>query len=59
MDDPSLVFALAYTCWDAPSESGVEAVMIPTLYAFADAALAASSNEGLSIVEGDLSFLAA
>jgi hypothetical protein len=60
MADPTLVFALEFTYWDAPPESGTtEVITTPTLNAFANAALAASSNEGLNIVEGDLWFFAA
>jgi hypothetical protein len=60
MADPTLVFALEFTYWDAPPESGTtEVITTPTLNAFANASLAVSSNEGLNIVEGDLWFFAA
>lgn len=60
MADPTLVFALGFTYWDAPPESGsTQVIATPTLNAFANTSLAASSNQGLTIVEGDLWFFAA
>jgi len=55
-----LVFSLHFTYWDDPREpDGTNIVARPALEAFADAALAAASNEGLGIMEGDLWFFAA
>ena len=56
----TLVFALQITYWDAPPDSGcADIIAKPTLETFSDAALAASSKEGINIVEGDLWFFAA
>ena len=55
MADHTLVFALEITFWDAPTESGsMEVIAKPALEAISNAALAASSNEGIRLVEGDL-----
>jgi hypothetical protein len=60
MTATNLVFSLEFTSWDAPPESGgTEVIVKPTLEAFSNAALAASSHEGINIVEGDLWFFAA
>lgn len=58
--DHALVFALEFTYWNAPSEAdGTEVVARPTLTVFLDADLAASSYEGINIIEGGLWFFAA
>jgi hypothetical protein len=60
MTAPTLVFALEFTYWDArPESDGTEVIARPNLDAFSTAVLAASSNEGINIVEGDLWFFAA
>ena len=60
MTVPGLVFALAIRHWDAPPESGSARVIAkPDLAAFANEAVAAASNEGINVVEGDLWFFAA
>jgi hypothetical protein len=60
MPDTMLVFSLHFSYWDDPPGSdGTSIIAKPTLEAFADAAVAAASNEGLSIVEGDLWFFLA
>lgn len=55
-----LVFSLQFSFWDGPPGSdGTSTIAKPVLEAFADAAVAAASNEGLNIVEGDLWFFSA
>ena len=56
----ALVFALEISYWDAPPESGsTETIAKPDLEVFSNAVLAAASNEGINIAEGDLWFFAA
>src|SRR5262249_9622009 len=59
MTNNALVFALEIGYRDAvPDADNSDVLATPTLYAFSNAAVAAASNEGLTIVEGDLWFFA-
>ncbi|HEX4303365.1 MAG TPA: hypothetical protein VHZ78_11265 [Rhizomicrobium sp.] len=60
MTNPSFVFALEIGYRDAnPESDNSEVLATPNLKVFSNATVAAASNEGINIVEGDLWFFAA